>query len=314
MQGWQIGALWIIAGMAVIAVADNFIGLVADRMGLWQFHLMRSGITLPVVAALAWVAGQAAGLRPASLRAVLGRSAICMVSMLLYYGALPAVGIAQVAAGLFTSPIWVVLITALQGRERVGWLHGAAALVGFAGVCLALDIGTRPLQPMSLVGLGAGATWAVSVIWTRRHCQGETALCLAVFQSLGMLLAAMLGLALMPLFAPWLAGVPGVEFVTKPWQAQDLVTFGLILVLGLAGILSTGCMAQGYKSGASSLMGMFDFSFMLWGPLVAWLLWGSTITWGAGLGMGLIVLAGALAVWAGTRATSGQTDFNFKTN
>lgn len=73
----------------------------------------------------------------------------------------------------------------------------------------------------------------------------------------------------------------------------------------MAGIVATACLARGYMSGAPSIVALFDFSFLFWAPFFAWALWGETVTPRMGLGMALIVLAGALAVWSGERAAAG---------
>ncbi len=60
-------------------------------------------------------------------------------------------------------------------------------------------------------------------------------------------------------------------------------------------------MAQGYKMGPASVMGLFDFSFLVWAPLFAWLVWGQILDLRTAAGMALIALAGALALWSGAR-------------
>jgi len=79
---------------------------------------------------------------------------------------------------------------------------------------------------------------------------------------------------------------------------------GAVFLIGISGITSTACMAQGYKMGEASIMGLFDFSFLFWAPLFAWLLWGDTVSPRMALGMGLIVVAGGLAIWSGARSTN----------
>lgn len=54
MGGTMRGALWISAGMALIAVGDNYTSLVSEHMGLWQFHAMRSAMVIPVALIFAW--------------------------------------------------------------------------------------------------------------------------------------------------------------------------------------------------------------------------------------------------------------------
>ena len=44
------GASLIVAGMAVIGFIDNFVWVIAAEISVWQFHLFRSAIALPLLA------------------------------------------------------------------------------------------------------------------------------------------------------------------------------------------------------------------------------------------------------------------------
>ena len=301
MNPTTLGALWIVGGMALVAISDNFIGSVAREIGLWQFQVLRSAMTLPVAVAAVLAARRPEMLRPRAPGAVALRSAFATVGLLMYFAALPAVGIAQAAAGLFTSPIWVVLVSALVFGERVGPRRVAGVAVGFAGVCLVLGLGAQPVRPMALVAVTAGLLWGLGVIWTRRFCGEESVTGLAVWQFVAFLVAGLAGLAALPWLSGALAGVEGARFATESWRAPGREMLGLVFLIGLSGFVATACLARGYMSGAASIMGLFDFSFLFWAPFFAWTLWGQTVTARMGLGMALIVMAGALAVWSGER-------------
>ena len=47
-----LAAAFMICAMAVIGVIDNFIAPLSRHVGLWQFHLMRASIALPMVVVL----------------------------------------------------------------------------------------------------------------------------------------------------------------------------------------------------------------------------------------------------------------------
>ena len=302
MNPTTFGALWIVFGTSLIAVSDNFVAGVSREIGLWQFHVLRSAMVIPLAALAALAMGQARTLRPVAPGPVIARSLFGTAGLLMYFAALPAVGIAQAAAGFFASPIWVVVLSALLFGERVGPRRIVGVVIGFAGVCLVLGVGSAPVKPMALVAVAGGACWALSVIWTRRYCLAESAVCLAVWQFMALFGAGLAGVALVPWLGPLLAGVPGTDFATMTWQPVAWVTVGTVLLIGLAGIIATGCMARGYQSGAASIMGLFDFSFLFWAPFFAWLVWGDVVSLRMAGGMGLIVIAGALAIWSGARA------------
>ncbi|MFQ5567323.1 MAG: hypothetical protein ACE5EU_13300, partial [Paracoccaceae bacterium] len=198
--------------------------------------------------------------------------------------------------------IWVAVLSALFFGERVGPRRIVGAAVGFAGVCLVLGVGTEPVRPMALVAVAGGALWALNVIWTRRYCTAESAVCLAVWQFLALFGVGLAGAVLAPWLAPLLAGVPGTDFATMAWRPLAWDTAGAVFLIGLAGITATACMARGYQSGAASIMGLFDFSFLFWAPFFAWAIWGNVVSLRVAGGMGLIVIAGALAIWSGARA------------
>jgi len=301
-QATTRGALWIIGGTSLIALSDNFITGISRDIGLWQFHMLRSTMVIPLAALFAAVIGRAGSLRPVAPGPVVTRSLFGTAGLMMYFAALPAVGIAHAAAGFFTAPIWVALLSALIFGERVGPRRILGVAVGFAGVCLVLGIGAVPLKPMAVLAVAGGVFWALNVIWTRRYCTDETAVCLAVWQFLALFAVGVAGLALAPWLGTVLAGVPGTGFATLPWQPLDWTTVGIVFLIGVAGITATGCQARGYLSGASSIMALFDFAFLFWAPFFAWLVWGDVVSLRVGIGMGLIVVAGALAIWSGTRA------------
>jgi len=299
MGGTTRGALFIVGGMALIATSDNCTPLVTEHMGLWQFHAVRSAMVIPIVLTLAWARGRLASVRPSSLRRVSERSLLSMAAMIMYFAALPAVGISQAAAGLFTSPIWAVLIAGVFYGERPGPRRLLAVAIGFAGACLVLGVGAEPIEPMSLVAVAGGIAWAMSVIWTLRYCRAETATCLAVWQFGALMLAGIAGLAFMPWIVPALSGIPGTEFVTQPLRPIGVWPLLLLLMIGLARIAAAACQAIGYQSGESGTVALFDLSFLFWAPFFAWLFWGDIISPRMALGMALIVAAGALAIWSG---------------
>jgi len=300
--GTTRGALWIILGMALVAVGDNYTPIVTEHMGLWQFHALRSAMVIPVALIFALATGRLTSVWPVSLRRVSERSLLSMVAMVMYFAALPAVGIAQAAAGLFTSPIWAVLISAIFFGERVGVRHIVAVVMGFAGVCLVLEVGKQPIQPMALAAVAGGLAWALSVIWTRRHCRGESAICLAIWQFTALMLAGLAGLVLSPWIIPALSGIEGTEFVTQPIRATSGWILFVLFLIGIARISAAASQAVGYQSGDASVVALFDLSFLFWAPFFAWVIWGKTVSHSMAAGMVLIVIAGALAIWSDDRA------------
>ena len=90
-------AFCIASAMAIVGLTDNLVFLVAERAGLWQLHLLRSSIALPMILAISLTRGWL--IAPKRLWAVALRSLLVSISMMFYFGSLAFLPVAQAAAG-----------------------------------------------------------------------------------------------------------------------------------------------------------------------------------------------------------------------
>ncbi|MBA3325509.1 MAG: DMT family transporter [Rhodobacteraceae bacterium] len=299
--GTAFGAALILGGMAVLGITDNFVRLISDAAGLWQFHLLRSAMALPMLAFAAALLG--IGLRPRRPGAVAVRSAVQTAAMLLYFGALAMMPIAQVGAALFTAPVWVLLFSSLFFGYRIGPRRALAVALGFAGVLVMLRPDPANLSALALMPVAAGALYGLSNLLTREWCAEEPVGALLAGFFGGLALAATLALAVLAVVdAPetWRAAAP---FLTAPWRAPSGGLLFWIFVQAAGSLLAVGMIARGYQSGKTSALAVFEYSFLLTASFWAWVLWGEALMPVDFLGIAMIVASGAIIASAGAGAT-----------
>ncbi len=121
---------FMVTGMAILGIIDNFVKFISVEISLWQFHFLRSLIAVPVVVIFGLLAGW--NLKPRRLWPVLGRNMFLTGAMFVYFGCLGFFPIAAVAAGLFTAPVLVIFIDAVWSRcairpystcDRIHWFY-----------------------------------------------------------------------------------------------------------------------------------------------------------------------------------------------
>lgn len=290
------GAILIYA--LLIAYADNYVRVIAAEGGLWQFHATRSVIAIALIAVLAKVAGRR--LRPVSWRAVVARSAIHGIAMLIYFGCLAFLPVAQVAAGLFTAPIFVLLISRFVYGHPVGPIRIAAVALGFVGVVMVL--GPTAMQGAKLAALlpvFAGALYAMGNVATREWCPQESAqtLLTGFFAALG--LFGMIGLAVLAvLHGPVeLSGaVPdGADgFIQRGWVQPSGTFLFWVTVQAVISVVGVGLMIKAYQIAEASRVSVFEYIILPASALWGWLLWSEVPSLQAVLGMALITAAGAM--------------------
>ncbi|PTE13496.1 DMT family transporter [Pseudogemmobacter blasticus] len=276
----------------IIGFTDNYVRLIAVEAGLWQFHATRTAMALALLGLAVPFLGLR--LRPVNGRAVLARSAIHGTAMVIYFGALAFLPVAIVAAGLFTAPIFVLLISRFAYGHAIGPVRILAVGLGFLGVILVL--GPQALSGASLAAVlpvAAGAMYALGNIATREWCPQESAetLLAGFFAALGVFgLIGMAALALWPVAVP--AGADGFLLRGPVWPSAGFLFW--VFVQAAGSLLGVGLMIRAYQIADAGRVSVLEYVILPASAFWSWMIWGETLSVQAWAGMGLIVAAGAL--------------------
>ncbi|MFY2824598.1 DMT family transporter [Ruegeria sp. MALMAid1280] len=295
-----LASVLMVGAMAIIGVIDNVVILLAETIGLWQFHLSRALLMLPLIGGLSLLG--MGNLRPQRLGPVILRSVLITLAMLFYFASLALMPIAQALAGLFTSPIFVLLISAVAMGQRIGPWRILAVLIGFAGTLCVLQPNPYEFDAQTLLPVAGGFFYALSAIMTRSHCAQESTVALLAAMILTLGLAGALGLVVFSMLS-----LPD-GFVTRGmvWDMQPALKW--IVVQAFGSTIAVFMLIKAYQIGETSYVAVFEYSVMIFGPLFAWVALGQVIGVMQITGIGLIAAAGALLGWRSRRASAmGET-------
>lgn len=281
-------ALSVLAGMATLGLTDNFVPYISERGSLWQFHMLRSVMAFAILGGV--VALGFGALWPKRLIAVVGRSLFQAGAMLIYFGCLSVLPIGVVVAGLFTSPLFVVLISIFFQGKSVGPFRWAAVALGFVGALLVIRPDPAALNLVSFLPIVAGLLYAIGAVATRAWCEGESTLTLTAgfFGMLGVF--GVIGVLLMPDAGP--AGHAG--FVLRSWGPLDASMLFWIAVQAVGSLIGIGLIFRGYQLGEASHVAVFEYSLLVFASFWAWVLWSQTVPPLGLSGMVLIAVAGII--------------------
>jgi drug/metabolite transporter (DMT)-like permease len=260
----------VLVSMGLFGLIDNFMRLAAADGGLWQYHLLRSVVALAVLLPLAAILR--ISLRPIHPGRVLARTLLNATAMVIYFGCLGFMPIAQVVAGLFTAPLWTVIFTVGLFGDKVSGRQVFAVVLGFAGIIIALHPATGDLTIWTILPVLAGAFYGLGNIVTRRWCGAEGTLTLlgAFFAMLGLVGAlGLIALSLWPL--PVLPGADG--FITRGWVRPSWI-FGIVIVVqGLGSLLGVGLSIRAYQIAPPTFVAVFENTLLVFATAWAVILW-----------------------------------------
>ncbi len=291
-------AAFLILGYAMaIGFTDNYVQLIARDAGLWQFFATRTAMGLVILGGVALALGWR--LRPRRWAAVAGRSMLHGTAMIVYFGCLAFLPVATVAAGLFTAPIFTLLIARFAFGQPLGPYRIFAVILGFCGAVLVLGPGQGTfLSPLTLLPIGAGALYALGNIATRQWCAGETAetLLTGFFATLGIF-----GLIGMTVLAVWPQQVPqGADgFILRGAVGPSSTFLFWTFVQAAGSLLGVGMMIKAYQVAEASRVAIFEYVILPASAFWAYMIWGDVLAVTAVWGIVMIFAAGLIIALRG---------------
>lgn len=290
-----IGLLLI--GVFALACQDSLVKLMSSETSFWQFQTLRSIGNVGFAVMLAGLSGSYALLRPVKWRAVLLRSSFLMVCMFFFFSGAPFLSVAQMAAGLYTYPIFISLLAVPVLGEQVGRWRIGAMILGAIGATIVLSPWREDFSSVQILPVIAGFFFACNVLTLRRACRGESPLALAFVVGLMFLICGLVGIAFLSIFPLSLGLQESLPFVAIGWPELTLLVLGFAVVSSVLNLTGNICLTRAYMTADASLLAPMDFVYLLFAALWSKLLFDAWPSGQALLGMALIATAGVTIAW-----------------
>ncbi|GAA6165916.1 DMT family transporter [Pelagimonas sp. KU-00592-HH] len=280
-------AISMLSAMCIIGFIDNFVTVISQSLGLWQLHAMRSTFMAPLLVVMSLLG--LGVMRPENWRPVLARAVVLSTSMMLYFGSLGLMPIAQALAGLFTSPIFVLLINVLVMGQRIGRWRILAVFAGFAGILLVLQPGGDGFSLWMVMPVAAGFFYAISAIATRSWCAGESALSLL---TMNMLVLGVIGGVMSVVLTS--SGWAGDTFLSRGWTWSFADALPWIALQAVGSVIGVFLIIRAYQMDEPTNVAVFEYSIMVFAPFFAWILFEQNLGLLEGVGIAMIVSSGLI--------------------
>ena len=277
--------------MLIIGLIDNLVVKIAETSSLWQFMTVRMVLAIPLIA-LVSLFGFGSMKIKTPWRVFL-RGGLLATGMFFYFGALGFMSISLALAGLFTSPIFVLLISAFLLKKRIGPRRILAVALGFIGILIVIGPNFQDLGWVVIMPVIGGFFYASGSIATRELCQGEEnfAMLWAMFLVQG--LFGLIGLAVIAFLDP-IAPAGGTGYLLRGWvwPISDVLPWFVVQAVG--SVIGVSFLIRAYQLAEASHATVFEYTIFIFGPVFAWLLFGQTLGMQEAFGIALISAAGLI--------------------
>jgi len=287
----------LLTGVFALAFQDSLVKLMSSHTSFWQFQTLRSFGNLGFIVLLALASGGLGLMLARNWRVVYLRAVLLATCMFFFFSGAPYLTVAQMAAGLYTYPLFVSLLAAPVLGESVGPWRIGALLLGAVGAAFILSPWDADFSAVQVLPILAGFFYATNILTIRKACRNESPLALATAAAITFIVIGGVGsilLSLFPLSAELQTSMP---FVAIGWPELTLLVAAFALFTSVLNLTGNICLSRAYQTADASLLAPMDFSYLVFAAFWSRIMFGQWPTGEAIVGMSLIGIAGVVTAW-----------------
>lgn len=270
--------------LVAVAVLSTMAALIkhAEMGGIHLVEILfwRQFLSIPIL--LAWVLVTRAGVAVLATQrpgAHARRALYGLAGMVLNFGAIVLLPLAEATTMNFTAPIWAVILSVLILKDRPGVWRWSSVLAGFAGVLLIARPGSGTI-PLEGAAVALGGAFMIALISIQVADLGRTERPLTIVFWFAAITAPICAL--------------GLPFVGTVHDSEQWL---LLAAIGVTGTIGQLLLTASLRFGEVASVIVMDYSALFWATLYGALLFGALPAAGTWIGAPLIVAAGLIITW-----------------
>jgi drug/metabolite transporter (DMT)-like permease len=250
-----------LGGFCLWVFSDTCMKL-AGEMDIPKYQIMSVSSVggIGIIFAFAALRGGIGKLRPKKFGGLLTLGLLHLCTFTLWLSALRHLPLANAYTVAFLLPMVVAILAALFLHEHFNWKHGLAIIIGFGGVAIAVN-------PMQLIEHGSSTWISYSFVFASMLTMSVQMLVLRIIGPQESRECAAFYPRVIILIGSAIAGV-FFGFTAMPFS-------GILYSMASGGFGSLGWlfMAQAYKLAPAAIVAPFQYSEIIFGVLIGYLIW-----------------------------------------
>ena len=272
------GILFALLGFATFSTHDAIIKSFAGGLSVIQIMFFSTLFAMPWMSVMIMTDGREENFRPQRPWLLLLRTIFGLGSGGFAFFAFMKLPLADVYGLLFTTPLWITILSIPILGERVGAFRWFAVLLGFLGVLVMLPLRIDALTAGHLSALAAALCGAINAVITRKIGSSERE---AVMMMLPMFISLFI-----------LGALLGIDY-----HAPTFVQLYKLIAIGALGFLGQLCIIYAYQKSDAAIIAPMQYSQLIWAIFYGALIFGEEISIRKIIGASIIIASGLIILY-----------------
>ncbi len=241
-----LGVTLMIFGLALYPLSDAFIKHLMGTYTVPQATFLRALTRLvPLMIMVAFQGGFSTVFKTSKMSSHFVRLLVNFFYTLSFMYAFQMGSLTAVYTLSYTSPLFMIILSAVILKEQVTMERWLAVAVGMVGVAVAIQDGTNMFETVSILILVGTFLGALNKILMRRLAATEHSLAIAVYPNVVMILVML-------------------PFIFSAWQPMPWSHWALFAFVGAITAAGQYAIAQALRFAQGSILAPIDYSTFFW--------------------------------------------------
>ena len=254
-----LGIILMIVGLSLYPLSDAFVKHLMGTYSVPQTTFLRAVTRLaPLLIATFFHGGLRKVLYTDHPRRHFFRLGVNLVYTYAFMFAFSMGSLTSIYTLSYTSPFFMIILSAIMLKETISWEKWAAVGVGMIGVIIAMRPGSSVFEIASILVLLGTFLGALNKILMRRLTSTDHSLAIAIYPNLMMIIVTF-------------------PFLINSWKSMPWEHWGIFAIVGTITAAGQYCIAQALRYAQGSTLAPIDYSTFFWVVLLDYVWWNKTL-------------------------------------
>ena len=286
------GIVFILIAMMVFSVQDGIMKHIYNFVSLYEVYLIRTVVSFVLILAFLIITKKPIVFKSQYPFLTFLRVILFFFGFSSFYVSLTVLPLGTATALFFVTPFLITIFAHFFLKEEIGPRRWSAIAVGFVGVYITLNPDFSNFNYLSLLPILCAFCYSLSMIIIKKTSDKDSVYTQTFTFYIGAIIFSIIFYFVMGDGKFNTTEHPAAQFIFREWFVDIESSILFMVTTGVTATLAFLLLFSAYSIASPAVVSPFEYSILLWSPLVGWIYFNEVPTLSTVIGILIIVSSG----------------------
>ena len=286
------GIILILLAMMVFSVQDGIMKHIFNFVSLYEIYLIRTVVSFALILIFLKITKKQIVFKSQYPILTLCRVILFFFGFSTFYVSLTVLPLGTATALFFVTPFLITIFAHFFLKEKIGPRRWTAIAVGFIGVYITLNPDFSNFNYLSLLPILCAFCYSLSMIIIKMTSDKDSVYTQTFTFYIGAIIFSIIFYFVIGDGKFNTTEHPAAQFILREWFVDIENSILFMVATGVTATLAFLLLFKAYSIASPAVVSPFEYSILLWSPLIGWIYFNEVPTLSTVIGILIIVSSG----------------------